>query len=226
MYVWVFMENNSLIATTEAFVREQLADSEAGHNWDHIRRVRGIAMDIASTLPAANAVVVEIGALLHDISDAKFNGGDEDRGERIARRFLAHKPLPSSDKEKIRKIIRYVSFKGGNNACHEPFMELHIVQDADRLDALGAIGIARAFHYGGYKNRALYDPETPPMLNMTTEQYRNSQTSTIHHFYEKLLLLKTLMHTERGKQIAAQRHAFMESFLTQFFKEWNLIITP
>ncbi|PLW99464.1 MAG: phosphohydrolase [Marinilabiliales bacterium] len=214
----------SIIQQTEEFVKHHLANAEAGHNWDHIRRVRGIALDIASTIPNADAGIVEIAALLHDISDAKFNGGDETKGEIMAGEFLENKPLSSSDKEKIKNIMRYVSFKGGKNICPEPFIELHIVQDADRLDAIGAIGIARTFHYGGYKNRAMYDPEIPPQLNMTAEEYRKSKAPTINHFYEKLLLLKDQMHTARGKELAQMRHEFMESFLEHFLNEWNLIL--
>lgn len=212
----------SIISQTEEFVKHHLANAEAGHNWDHIRRVRGIAMDIAATIPEARAGVVEIAALLHDISDAKFNGGDETKGENMVGEFIENKPLSTSDKEKIKKIMKYVSFKGGNNRCPEPFIELQIVQDADRLDAIGAIGIARTFHYGGYKNREMYDPKIPPQLNMTAEEYRKSQAPTINHFYEKLLLLKDGMHTARGKELAQQRHEFMESFLKHFLNEWNL----
>jgi len=184
------MKSQDIIQETEAFVRLHLADAEAGHNWDHIRRVRAMAMEIAATIETADKLVVELGALLHDISDAKFNGGDETRGSVIAASWLEDKGISASKKEKIINILRYVSFKGGRNICPEPFIELHIVQDADRLDAIGAIGIARTFHYGGYKNRAMYDPEIPPQLNMTAEEYRKSDAPTINHFYEKLLLLR------------------------------------
>jgi len=206
---------------TEQFVIDKLKHAEAGHNWQHVRRVTDTAKHIAQKHSNADIFVVELSALLHDISDAKFNGGDENKAQNVVSEFLKEINILPLQKEKILQIIKYVSFKGGKNICPEPFIELHIVQDADRLDAIGAIGIARTFHYGGFKNRIIYNPDIPPIKNMTLDQYRNSEAPTINHFYEKLLLLKDLMNTPEGKEMAQQRHQFMELFLQQFFNEWN-----
>ena len=210
-----------ILAKTEQFVIEKLKHAEAGHNWQHIQRVTDTAKHIAGKYSDVDILVVELGALLHDISDAKFNGGDENKAQVVVSEFLQDKNITPLQKEKIIQIVQYVSFKGGKNGCPEPFLELHIVQDADRLDAIGAIGIARTFHYGGFKNRVMYNPEIPPVKNITLDQYRNSEAPTINHFYEKLLLLKELMNTPEGKEMAQQRHEFMELFLHQFFNEWN-----
>jgi uncharacterized protein len=164
---------------------------------------------------------VAIAALLHDIADYKFHNGDENIGPRIAREFLISQNLPDEIVTHVVQIIDNISFKGGNTMGKFKSPELDIVQDADRLDALGAIGIARTFNYGGFKGRALYDPAIAPNMNMSKEEYKNSTAPTINHFYEKLLLLKDRMNTETGKQIAEDRHRFMQQFLDQFYGEWN-----
>ncbi len=215
------MTHPNPIQTTVAFVQSTLANAEAGHDWWHTYRVWHNAQQIAQS-EAVNPVLVELGALLHDIADAKFHEGDEEIGPRIAQQFLEKQRVDAPIIEHVVNIVRHISFKGGNfqQAFRSP--ELAVVQDADRLDALGAIGIARTFHYGGFRNRPLYDPNVPPNLNMSREEYKRSQAPTINHFYEKLLLLKDRMNTETGKQLAEERHQFMEQFLTQFYQEWNL----
>ena len=202
------------------FVKKTLAGAEGGHDWFHIERVWKNAKLIASG-EECDLEVVELAALLHDIADSKFHGGDEEIGPRKAREYLTAVGIDSKKANHIVAIIENVSFKGGHNTRNHSSIELDIVQDADRLDAIGAIGIARTFNYGGFKNRAIYDPSIAPNLNMTKEQYKKSTAPTINHFYEKLLLLKDLMNTESGKRIAEQRHQYMEGFLNQFYNEWN-----
>jgi uncharacterized protein len=159
--------------------------------------------------------------LLHDIADSKFHNGDETIGPRIAREFLHSQNIDSNTIQHITSIIENISFKGGNFEQKFSSIELDIVQDADRLDAIGAIGIARTFNYGGFKNRQLYNPDIPPNLNMSATEYKNSKAPTINHFYEKLLLLKDKMNTPTARKIAQERHAYMEGFLAQFYGEWN-----
>lgn len=209
-----------IISLTAAYVQQTLADAEGGHDWWHIYRVWQLAKEIAKT-EAVDSQVVELGALLHDIADSKFHGGDESIGPKRAREFLVSQGVEEPTIVAVEQIVRHISFKGGNEASTYSSPELQVVQDADRLDAIGAIGIARTFNYGGFKNRALYDPNIPPKLDMTREEYKNSQAPTINHFYEKLLLLKDRMHTATAREIAIQRHAFMEQFLAQFYKEWE-----
>jgi uncharacterized protein len=210
----------TLISKTIVFVKEQLEGAEGGHDWFHIERVYKNAKHIAET-EDCDLEVVALGALLHDIADSKFHGGDETIGPKTARRFLESQNVEEQTIVHVINIIENISFKGGNFEKQFHSKELDIVQDADRLDAIGAIGIARCFNYGGFKNRALYDPEIEPNLKMTKEEYKNTQAPTINHFYEKLLLLKNKMNTETGKQIAAERHQYMEDFLSQFYAEWN-----
>lgn len=210
----------SLIEITISFVKEKLQDAEGGHDWFHIERVYKNAMLIAEG-EKCNLTVVQLGALLHDIADSKFHGGDETVGPKTARTFLASQNVDGETLNHVIHIIENISFKGGNFEKASTSKELEIVQDADRLDALGAIGIARTFNYGGFKNRPLYDPEILPNLNMSKEEYKNSAAPTLNHFYEKLLLLKDKMNTETGKKIARERHRFMETFLRQFYAEWE-----
>jgi uncharacterized protein len=165
--------------------------------------------------------VVKLGALLHDIADSKFHDGDETVGPRVAREFLEKEGVSEDIIIHVIQIINNISFKGGNNEKHFSSIELDIVQDADRLDAIGAIGIARAFNYGGFKNRAMHNPLIAPKLDMNKEEYKNSQAPTINHFYEKLLLLKDKMNTQSGKEIAKERHQYMQEFLAQFYAEWD-----
>ncbi len=178
-------------------------------------------MGLVGWIQTADEFIVALGALLHDIADYKFHNGDEQVGPRIAKAFLISQDLPERTITHVINIIDNISFKGGNTKQEFHSTELNIVQDADRLDALGAIGIARTFNYGGFKGRVLYDPEIAPNLNMSKEEYKNSTTPTINHFYEKLLLLKARMNTVTGKRIAEERHRFMEQFLDQFHAEWN-----
>jgi uncharacterized protein len=209
-----------LINKTILFVKEQLATAEGGHDWFHIQRVYKNALLIANG-ETCDLTVVKLGALLHDIADSKFHNGDETVGPKVAREFLEKEGVSEVIMLHVIQIIDNISFKGGKTEKTYSSIELDIVQDADRLDALGAIGIARAFNYGGFKNRTLYNPEIQPNLHMSKEEYKNSQAPTINHFYEKLLLLKDKMNTETGKQIAEQRHHYMQGFLAQFYAEWD-----
>lgn len=210
----------SIIEETAEFVKITLKDAEAGHDWWHILRVWNNAKLIAQT-EEADMLVVELAALLHDIADSKFHHGEEEIGPQIAGDFLKSKGVETSVIMHVQQIIRNLSFKASLGVVNFKSHELDIVQDADRLDAIGAIGIARAFTYGGYKNREMYNPEIKPALNMSKEEYKNSSTPTINHFYEKLLLLKDKMNTETGRRISAERHRFMETYLEQFNNEWN-----
>ena len=209
-----------IIQNTISFVKEELENAEGGHDWFHIQRVFNNARHIAEG-EKADMLVVELGALLHDIADSKFHDGDETVGPKRAKDFMESQDLTPEVIEHVVKIIENISFKGGNVKRNFSSRELDIVQDADRLDALGAIGIARTFNYGGFKGRALYDPEIKPNLNMTKEEYKASTAPTINHFYEKLLLLKNRMNTETGRHMAEERHKFMEDYLEQFYQEWE-----
>jgi len=214
------MSNSKLVETTIAFVKETLQGAEGGHDWFQIRRVFLNAKLIAQS-EEVDILVVELAALLHDIADAKFHDGDETVGPRIASTFLNSIGVPNEIIQHVIKIIENISFKSSIETKTKRFTskELEVVQDADRLDAIGAIGIARAFNYGGFKNRVLYDPEIRPNLNMTKEEYKKSKSPTINHFYEKLFLLKEKMNTTTGKKLAIQRHQFMCEFVEQFLKE-------
>jgi uncharacterized protein len=210
----------SVIENTINFVKKQLENAESGHNWFHMERVYNNALLIAKD-ETCNLEVVQLAALLHDIADSKFHDGDETVGPKVARAFLTSENVSEETINHVVKIIENISFKGGNFEKQFTSKELEIVQDADRLDAIGAVGIARTFNYGGYKNREIYNPEISPNLTMSKEEYKNSTAPTINHFYEKLLLLKDKMNTETGKKIAQLRHDFMETFLEQFYNEWN-----
>lgn len=212
---------NSIVQNTVNFVKKELAHAEGGHDWFHIERVWKNALKILEEESGADSTIVILAALLHDIADSKFHDGDETMGPKKAREFLKKQNLNSQRTEHIIKIIENISFKGGNFRSEFHSKELAIVQDADRLDALGAIGIARTFNYGGFKNREIYNPEIPVNLNMTPAEYKLSHAPTINHFYEKLLLLKDKMNTETAKKLAVERHRFMEEFLKQFYAEWE-----
>ncbi len=209
-----------IITQTIAFVKNELKEAESGHDWWHIYRVWKTARHMAKE-EKADLFVTSLGALLHDIADAKFHHGDETIGPEKARDFLLSQNVPREIIFKVLNIIQFVSFKNRNETPDDDSLELHIVQDADRLDAIGAIGIARAFSFGGYKMREMYNPDIPPKVNMSKEEYKKSESTTVNHFYEKLLLLKEMMHTQTGKRLAAGRHRFMESFLEEFYAEWN-----
>ena len=215
------MNKPQILKNTISFVKETLKNAEGGHDWFHIERVYKNALLIAKT-EEVDEFIVSLGALLHDIADAKFYDGDETVGPKVAREFLESENVEEETIVHIENIIKYISFKVSLSS-EEKFTspELSVIQDADRLDAIGAIGIARCFNYGGFKNRALYNPDITPNLNMSKEEYKKSDAPTINHFYEKLLLLKDKMNTETGLRIAEERHVYMEVFLQQFFDEWN-----
>ncbi len=210
----------AIVNKTKDFVKDRLSDAEGGHDWFHTLRVYNNALLIAKQEPV-DLFIVSLGALLHDIADSKFHNGDETIGPKIAREFLFELNVDSVVIEHVVKIIENISFKGGNEAPKFRSPELDVIQDADRLDAIGAIGIARCFNYGGFKNRQLYNPDIRPNLNMSKAEYKASNAPTINHFYEKLLLLKDRMNTATGKRLAENRHAFMEQYLKQFYSEWH-----
>jgi len=214
------MSNEQIISNTIAFVKDTLQNAEGGHDWFHIERVYNNSLLIAKT-ENVNELIIALGALLHDIADSKFHNGDDTIGPKTAREFLFKQNVDSTIIEHVIKIIENISFKGGNENQKFKSLELDVVQDADRLDAIGAIGIARCFNYGGFKNRKIFDPSILPNMKMTKEEYKTSSSPTINHFYEKLLLLKDRMNTKTGKRIALARHQFMEQYLEQFYSEWD-----
>ena len=214
------MNEAEIIAKTIEFVKERLKNDSSGHDWWHIYRVHKLAKYIAIQ-EGANVFIVELAALLHDISDWKMNGGDEKAGGRIAKDWLQRLGVIPHICNQVDDIICTSSFKGAKVQDNMQTPEGEIVQDADRLDAIGAIGIARTFAYGGHKNRLMYDPNTKPMLHESFESYKQNDSSTINHFYEKLLLLKDRMHTKTAKALAEERHGFMDLFLKEFYKEWD-----
>mgnify|MGYP003969325661 FL=1 len=215
------MNKEQIILNTIDFVKETLEGAEGGHDWFHIERVYKNALLISEN-EKVDPFTVQLGALLHDIADAKFYNGDESIGPKKAREFLKKQYVDEDIIIHIENIILFISYKSSLDAS-EKFTspELDVIQDADRLDAIGAIGIARCFNYGGFKNRSLYDPAIEPNLEMTKEQYKKSTAPTINHFYEKLLLLKDKMNTKTGQLLAKDRHRYMEGFLQQFYEEWN-----
>lgn len=214
------MKKEDIITVTIDFVKFELKGAEGGHDWWHVYRVWKSAIEIAKE-EGVDLFIVELGALLHDIADSKFNNGDESIGPKKVSQFLKSLLVDEDIISHVVNIVKHISFKGGNEQQTFRSSELDVVQDADRLDALGAIGIARTFNYGGFKNRGLYDPNTPPNLNMSREEYKNSTAPTINHFYEKLLLLKDRMNTKTGKKLAQKRHDFLELYLDQFYAEWE-----
>jgi uncharacterized protein len=216
------MNQEKIIQNTIEFVKTELKNAEGGHDWFHIERVFKNTILISKD-EKVDVFTVSLGALLHDIADPKFHNGDETIGPKIAAEFLKKENVDPKTITHVINIIKYISFKNSLSKTGKKFTskELEVVQDADRLDAIGAIGIARCFNYGGFKNRTLYDPEILPNLEMTKEQYKKSDAPTINHFYEKLLLLKDKMNTKTGKKIAIERHQYMEQFLTQFYNEWD-----
>lgn len=213
-----------LITATKSFVKQKLLNAEGGHDWFHTDRVYKNALLIAKSEPV-DILVVSLAALLHDIADSKFHNGDETIGPRIASEFLSENDVDRGIIEHVTQIIDNMSFKNTfvvtERSRSFTSKEMEVVQDADRLDAIGAIGIARCFNYGGFKDRPLYNPEIKPNLNMTKAEYKSSESPTINHFYEKLLLLKDQMNTKTGKKIALSRHKYMEGFLNQFLAEWE-----
>lgn len=214
------MNISEILLQTENHVRQALEGEGSGHDWWHIHRVRNMALRIGRE-EHADLFIVELAALLHDIADHKFHGGDEDIGPASARKWLLSQKVEESAIQHVCDIIRGVSFKGAKVETPMKTIEGKVVQDADRLDALGAIGIARAFAYGGYKERELYNPDIDPTEHDTFEAYKTSSGPTINHFYEKLFLLKDRMNTQTGKKLAEKRHQYMLKFTEQFFSEWD-----
>jgi uncharacterized protein len=214
------MNQDQIISNTKLFVQDTLKDAEGGHDWFHILRVYNNAKNILSN-ENADKFIVELASLLHDIADSKFHDGDEEIGPKKAKAFLETQSVVPKVIDHVVNIINNTSYKGGHNQGDFHSIELDIVQDADRLDAIGAIGIARTFNFGGFKNNPLYNPDIPANPNQSKEEYKKSNSPTINHFYEKLLLLKDKMNTKTAKVIATQRHEFMENYLDQFYKEWS-----
>ncbi len=210
-----------LINKTIELVKEKLEGTESGHDWFHIERVWKLSLKIQEK-EGGDKLIIELAALLHDIADPKFHNGDETIATKIVTEFLTEQKVDKETIDKVVFIIENMSFKNRKDAPENLPLELKIVQDADRLDAIGAIGIARTFNFGGYKNNLMYHPDIEPKLNQTKEEYKKSNGTTINHFYEKLLLLKDLLNTETAKEIAEHRHQFMLQFLDEFYKEWNV----
>jgi uncharacterized protein len=210
---------NPIIVLTEEFVRNELAEDPTGHDWFHVDRVRRNALHICREEKTGEAFIIEMAALLHDIPDEKLNESIE-KGEEKLETFLQTIPLTDNEKKHIKQIIATISYKGGINS-ELSTIEAKIVQDADRLDAIGAIGIARAFAYGGKKGQPIYNPGIKVRNEMSLEEYRKGKSTSIHHFYEKLLKLKDLLNTESAREMAESRQQMMETFLEQFYQEWD-----
>jgi len=213
------MTQNDIIQKTTEYIKQEFGDDSSGHDWWHIYRVWKNAITICKH-EKADLFIVQLAALLHDLDDWKFSE-NEDETPRRAKAWMESCGVDSKINDAVCEIIMHVSYKGAQVENKMKSIEGFIVQDADRLDAIGAIGIGRAFAYGGYKNRPLYDPEMPNQMHASFEQYKNSKSATINHFYEKLLLLKDMMNTNTAKKIAEQRHEIMLNFLNQFMNEWE-----
>lgn len=211
----------TLIDSTITFAQETFTEAEGGHDWLHTLRVYNNAVTIGKAEGNVDMIVVQLGALLHDIADAKFHGGDEEIGPHTAREWLESQGADPALTDHVVNIVRHISFKGNLEGQRWMSRELAVVQDADRLDALGAIGIARTFNYGGHKGRLLYDPDVSPQLEMTAAEYKASTAPTLNHFVEKLFLLKDLMNTETGRKMAEERDRFLHEFYDRFLAEWN-----
>ena len=214
------MTKQQVINKTADYIKKKMSGEGSGHDWWHVYRVWQLAITIGKK-EKADMFIVELGALLHDIADWKFTGGDEGVGPRLAGEWLRKLKVKESEVEKVEEIIRCASFKGAGVSTRMQTLEGGVVQDADRLDAIGAMGIARAFAYGGHKSREMYNPGIKPKMHKTAADYKKNNSSTINHFYEKLLLLKNLMNTKTAKRIAIKRHRFMEKYLEEFFAEWG-----
>lgn len=217
------MDKQTVLNQTVKYVQDTLSGDASGHDWWHVYRVWRIAQHIAANEPAADPFIVELGALLHDIADWKFHDGDEEIGPKTASAWLEKQNVSADIIEQVAYIVRYISFKGGTNKHQMETIEGQIVQDADRLDAIGAIGVARTFAFGGKAGRPMYDPDHKPQTYDSFEEFKGSikAGTTVNHFYEKLLLLKDGMHTKTAQQMADARHKYMEDFLEQFYAEWN-----
>lgn len=210
--------SSTLVWKTRDYVQQELSRAEGGHDWEHVRRVWQTSKLLLEQTPEADAEVVELAALLHDIADSKFHGGDEEIGPRTAANWLHSQPIEPSRAEHVIQIVRHMGFKGGGASSFRS-LEMDLVQDADRLDALGAIGIARCFSFGGYKGNPIFLPDFKPNPGMSKEEYKKSNGPSLNHFYEKLLLLKDRMNTQAGREEAQRRDAFLRQFLDEFFRE-------
>lgn len=215
------MNNTEIIQKTERFIESQFRSEGSGHDWFHVDRVRKMALRIGAE-EGCDLFVVEMAALLHDLDDWKLNEA-ESQAESKTKKWLESIGLESEVALHILKITEEVSFKGAGIDTPVQSVEAAVVQDADRLDAIGAIGIARTFTYGGHKSRLIYDPSISPVMHDDFQEYKNNTAPTINHFYEKLLLLKDRMNTQTAKVIAEQRHQFMNDYLSQFYEEWEAI---
>ncbi len=212
---------DKLISKTIEFAQSKLKDFDGGHNWSHTERVWKLAKHIYKKEKKGDLLVIELSALLHDIADSKFHDGPESLGGDLAFDFMIDQGVTEEQAGHVKNIINHISFKSRLSDKKFTSVEYEIVQDADRIDAIGAIGIARAFNYGGFKNRALHDPEIPIQQYSTQEEYKQSPAPTINHFHEKLFLLKDLMNTKTGKAMAEERHEYMEEFVKRFLEEWE-----
>lgn len=215
------MTNQHIINKTKDYVEQKFKDEGSGHDWWHMYRVWKLAKHIAASEPGVNTFIVEISALLHDIADWKFHDGDMEAGPKAAREWLASLAVEEDVILRVEDIIRNVSFKGADVRQNMNSKDGQIVSDADKLDAIGAIGIARTFAYGGSHDTPVYDPSIKPTQHSSFEDYKNSKSHTINHFYEKLLLLKDKLYTKTARKIAEHRHQFMEQYLNEFYKEWE-----
>jgi uncharacterized protein len=215
------MKPDELVAKTAEFMKQKFAEDPTGHDWWHLYRVWHLAKHIASKEKGADMLVVELAALLHDIADHKFHGGDMEIGATEAGKWLRKIKVDQKTIEHVQEIVRNISFKGVNHTIELTTLEGHIVHDADKLDAMGAIGIARAMVFGGAHGRLIYSPDIPIMEDYVFEKTNAANSTGIHHFYEKLLLLKDRMFTKTGKQMAIHRHKFMEDYLKEFYAEWD-----
>lgn len=212
--------NKNIISKIESEVKEKFLGEGTGHDWWHIYRVWKVAEQIGK-IEKADMFTICLAALLHDIADWKFHGGDDTLGPKVARGILEKHSVSEELIDRVCLIISEISFKGAGVKTEPSTLEGKIVQDADRLDAIGAIGIARAFAYGGHKGRVIYDPEIKAVMHKDKEEYSKSENPSINHFYEKLLLLKDRMNTKSARKLAVGRHKFMEKYLDRFYKEWN-----
>lgn len=211
------IRQKDILFYTENYIKQQFEDDASGHDWWHIFRVRNLALKIAE-LEGGDLYIIEMAALLHDLDDWKLVDNDEINKTEA---WLSKMNISNEIIKLILEIIEQVSFKGAGVETKANSLEAQIVQDADRLDAIGAIGIARTFAYGGNKNRLIYHPESKPELHKNFDAYKNSSAPTVNHFYEKLLLIKDRLNTQSAIRLAQTRHEFMTDFLTQFFNEWD-----
>jgi len=215
------MTETDYVAKTAKYIKDKFSGEGSGHDWWHMYRVWQLSKEIYKNEHEANHLVVELAALLHDIADWKFNDGDTEAGPKAAREWLMSINVSEDIIEHVEEIIHTISYKGAGVASNTETIEGQIVHDADKIDALGAIGIARVFAYGGSASREIHNPEIKSVLHKTFEEYKNNNGTSINHFYEKLLLLKDRMYTDTGKQIAESRHQYMEKYLEEFYKEWD-----